>query len=543
LLVEDITIAAIFPLALAIAFLLGFGARLIGLPALVGFLVAGFVLNALGVEDDETLKRVGDFGVTLLLFTIGLKLKVKNLARPEVWGGASLHALITTVLFSLVFYGLAIAGAPLFAGLDLGGLLLVAFAASFSSTVFAVKVLEEKGELSSLHGRTAIGILIMQDVFAVIFLTVSTGKIPSVWAIPLLIALFLLRPVMAWILDRVGHGELLPIFAMFTAVALGARAFEVVNLKPDLGALIIGMLLASHKRASELADTLFGLKELLLVGFFLSVGLKGLPNLEQLFVALILMLLLPFKSWLFFWLLVRFNLRARSASLAAFSLSNYSEFGLIVAALAVANGWMGPEWLVAMAISLAISFIFAAPLNAKAHSLCRRYHDWLKRFETPKLHPEEVPLDVSDARVLIFGVGRIGTAAYDQVVAKHGPVVAGVESNAERVRIHREAGRRVVQGDAIDPDFWERLRRGGSGDVEVVMLAMPEHRANLFAVKQIRASGFTGFVAALSEHADQARALEEAGANLARNLAAEAGAGFASDVADRVQSLPHPSSA
>ena len=540
---EDINIATIFPLALAITFLLGFGSRLIGLPALVGFLVAGFVLNALGVSDDETLKRVGDFGVTLLLFTIGLKLRVKNLVRPEVWGGGSLHALITTVVFSLVFYGLAIAGAPLFADLGPGSLLLVAFAASFSSTVFAVKVLEGKGEMSSLHGRTAIGILIMQDIFAVIFLTVSTGKIPSMWAVPLLIGLFLLRPVMGWILDRVGHGELLPIFAMFTAVALGARAFEMVNLKPDLGALIIGMLLANHKRAADLADTLFGLKELLLVGFFLSVGLKGLPDLEQMFVALVFMLLLPFKTWLFFWLLVRFNLRARSASLAAFSLSNYSEFGLIVAALAVSNGWMGPEWLGAMAISLAISFIAAAPLNARAHAICRRYLEPLKAFETEKLHPEEYPPNIGDARVIIFGMGRIGTAAYDHIIQHVGPVVAGVESNAERVAAHVAAGRRVVRGDAIDPDFWERLRRARTGEFRVVMLAMPEHRANLYAVKQIRASGFTGFVAALSEHADQARALEEAGANLARNLAAEAGAGFAADVAGNVEGLPDPSSA
>ncbi len=245
---------------------------------------------------------------------------------------------------------------------------------------------------------------------------------------------------------------------------------------------------------------------------------------------------------LFFWLLVRFNLRARSSALAAFALSNYSEFGLIVAALAVGNGWIGPEWLVAMAISLAVSFIAAAPLNARAHALIGRLHDRLKPFETPTLHPEEVPLDVSDARVIIFGVGRIGTAAYDQIAARYGSVVAGVESNAERVRRHIEAGRRVVHGDAIDPDFWERLRRGGSADVQVVMLAMPEHRANLFAVKQIRASGFTGYVAALSEHADQARALEAAGADLARNLAAEAGAGFAADVADRVEGLPEPSS-
>jgi predicted Kef-type K+ transport protein len=538
--VESITIAAIFPVALAIAFLFGFGARLIGLPALVGFLIAGFVLNLLGVEGNATISRVGDFGVTLLLFTIGLKLKLRNLARPEVWGGASLHLLITTVLFSLLFYGLAIAGAPLFADLDAGTAVLIAFTASFSSTVFAVKVLEEKGEMSSLHGRTAIGILIMQDIFAVIFLTVSTGKIPTIWAIPLLAALLLIRPVMGWILDRVGYGELLPIFAMFTAVALGARAFELVNLKPDLGALIIGMLLANHKRAGEVADTLFGLKELLLVGFFLSVGLAGLPNIAQVTVALILMVLIPFKTWLFFWLLVRFNMRARSATLAAFSLTNYSEFGLIVAAVSVSNGWLGPEWLAAMAISLAISFIAAAPLNAKSHSVYGRYLERLKPFETPTLHPEEHPPDLGRARVVIFGVGRIGTAAYDHIVGQHGHVVVGVESNPDRVREHEAAGRRVVLGDAIDPDFWERVRRGGADTTDVVMLAMPEHRANLFAVKQMRATGFTGYVAALAEHPDQEQALEAAGANLTRNLAAEAGAGFAAEVAKSIGSAAKP---
>ena len=169
---QSISIVSVIPFALAVAFLLGFGARVIGLPPLIGFLAAGFVLNAIGIEGDEIIEKVGDIGVMLLLFAIGLKLKVK--------GGASLHMLCVVAVLSVVFYSLALAGFSLFASLSLQTAVLLAFACSFSSTVFAVKVLEEKGEGGALHGRTAIGILIMQDIYAVIFLTASSRlRMPS----------------------------------------------------------------------------------------------------------------------------------------------------------------------------------------------------------------------------------------------------------------------------------------------------------------------------------------------------------------------------
>jgi predicted Kef-type K+ transport protein len=150
------------PVFLAIAFVLGFAARQIGLPPLVGFLAAGFALNGLGFAGGPALDQFADLGVTLLLFSIGLKLKIETLLKPEVWAGASLHMVATVVVFGLVIFALAAAGVHLFAGLDLASSALVAFALSFSSTVFAVKALEDKGEMQSMHGRVAIGILIMR---------------------------------------------------------------------------------------------------------------------------------------------------------------------------------------------------------------------------------------------------------------------------------------------------------------------------------------------------------------------------------------------
>ena len=161
---------------IALAFVLGLAARLVNLPPLVGFLIAGFLLNALGVTGGDTLEKISEIGVTLLLFTVGLKLEVKTLIRPHVWATSGLHMVAVVVIFGLVVFGLAALNLPLFSGMTWQHAALLAFALSFSSTVFAVKVLEEKAQIKSHFGRVAIGILVIQDLAAVIFLAASAGK-------------------------------------------------------------------------------------------------------------------------------------------------------------------------------------------------------------------------------------------------------------------------------------------------------------------------------------------------------------------------------
>ena len=178
------------PLWILGAFIFGSASSKVGLPPLVGYLMAGFALNGLNIEGGETLQNIADAGVTLLLFTIGLKLKIKNLIKPEVWAGTTIHMLITIIFLSAALWAAGSFGIHLLTDLNWESAILIAFALSFSSTVFAIKVLEEKKEMSSRHASTAIGILIMQDIIAVIFLAFSTGKIPSLWAAPLIASLF-----------------------------------------------------------------------------------------------------------------------------------------------------------------------------------------------------------------------------------------------------------------------------------------------------------------------------------------------------------------
>lgn len=237
----------------AVAFTCGFIAKQINLPPLVGYLAAGFGLHALGIEPDPSLETFAKLGVELLLFTIGLKLDIKNLLKTEIWAGAIGHMSAIVLLTTLNSLFLASLGLAYFVGLDWQAAALVGFAVSFSSTVFAVKVLEDRGELRARHGQVAIGILIIQDIAAVIFVTFATDKSPSWWALTLL-ALPLIRPILHKILQRSGHGELLPLAGFFFAFSFG-HLFEMLGLEAHLGALVIGVLLSSQNKTIELAKS------------------------------------------------------------------------------------------------------------------------------------------------------------------------------------------------------------------------------------------------------------------------------------------------
>ena len=518
------------PIWLLVAFLMGFAVYRVGLPPLVGYLIAGFVLQAFGIVGGEVLEEIADLGVMLLLFTIGLKLKIRSLIKPEIWAGASVHMITTVIIFGSAILVFSVLGWSSFRSLDFKLCILLAFALSFSSTVFAVKVLEDKGEMSSLHGRVSIGVLIMQDIFAVLFLTFSTGKIPSPWAIALIAALLAVRPLLFFLLSRVGHRELVLLFSVFLALGLGAAGFELVGLKPDLGALVLGVLVAGHPKTGEMSDALLSFKDLFLVGFFLNIGLSGAPTLQALGIAGLLAIAATVKVALFFFLFTRFKLRARTSLLASFSLATYSEFGLLVGSIAVKNDWIGKEWLTVIAIALSISFILASPLNTAAHSIFDRWAERLRALQSKTRHADDQPLDPGNAQIAVFGMGRVGTAAYDDLRARQGDIVIGVDFDPDVAKSHQAAGRNVIVGDAMDIDFWARARMSKKDKIRWVMLAMPNHAANMQAVYELTANKFDGIIAATAKFDDQVEELKAAGVQAAYNFYAEAGYGFAEHV-------------
>ena len=514
------------------AFLLGFAAKRLGLPPLVGYLAAGFVLHFFGYEVTEAIEVISELGILLLLFGIGLKLRPQTLARSSVWATATVFAAVATGIVGSLLLAIGALGIPLARDLDPGTAALVGFALSFSSTVFAVQALERTDESESLAGRTAVGVLILQDIFAVAFLVVAGGTWPSPWALLVIPAFVLLRPVAGWFLDHSGHGEVLVLLGFTIAVGVGAGVFELLDLKPDLGALVAGILLSGHSRSGEMADRLLSFKDLFLVGFFLSIGLAGAPSAAAWGVGLLFVLLLPAKTFGFLGLFTRFRLRSRTSFHASLTLSTFSEFGLIVGAAALAEGLVDQVWVSTLAVAVAGSFVVAAVADSHRYEFYDRWFGRLKRLERRPTLVEDSILDCGNARVIVFGMGRVGTGAYDEIVERRGAVAVGVERDADRVAMHHENGRNVVRGDALDRDYWERVRF--HPEVELVIAAMSNHSANLECVHRIRKFLPDARIAAIARYPDQIAELCAAGVTVARNLYEEAGQALADDAATDV---------
>jgi glutathione-regulated potassium-efflux system ancillary protein KefC len=147
------------PFIILVALLCGMASRAIGFPALIGYLTAGFVLHEFNMDSGPLLETLAELGITLLLFTIGLKLEPKKLLETKVWGTTLIHMAVTQLAVFLLLIGLATA-LPAF-DLTVTGAAIIAFGLTFSSTVFVIQTMEERGEVQSSHAILAIGILIV----------------------------------------------------------------------------------------------------------------------------------------------------------------------------------------------------------------------------------------------------------------------------------------------------------------------------------------------------------------------------------------------
>ncbi|ABK43734.1 transporter, CPA2 family [Magnetococcus marinus MC-1] len=520
------------PAWIAVAFFFGLIFKKLHLAPMLGFLAAGFALNILGVSNDSFLNELADLGVTLLLFTIGLKLQLKSLARTEIWGTATAHMGIIVIATTLILLLLSLTAIQTFADLGWEEALIVAFALSFSSTVFAIKTLEGRGAMSAQYAHVSIGILVIQDIAAVIFLAASSGKVPSIWAV-LLLALIPGRHLLGYILSQSGHRELLALFGFVTALG-GAAVFELVGMKGDLGALVFGVLLANHPQAGELSKNLLGFKEIFLVGFFLTIGLSGLPTWETAIAALILLLIMPIKGALFYLLLTRLKLRARSATQSSAILTNYSEFGLIVAAIALNVGWLPAEWVTILALALSFSFLIASPLNSHADDLYEKIRGWLVRWERDERLPEDREIFITGNDLLILGMGKVGQAAYDEMSKQEQSKIMGIDVDHSVVMRNKAAGRNVVVGDASHPEFWSLFTDGHQG-VKTVLLSMPNQQSNIIVADNLRKHGYQGSLVAIALYPDQEARLKEHGITQVYNVYNEVGLGVATHLLETKQ--------
>jgi hypothetical protein len=204
-----------------------------------------------------------------------------------------------------------------------------------------------------------------------------------------------------------------------------------------------------------------------------------------------------------------------------------------VLAAAATAGTVDSELLAVLALAIALSFAIGAPLAERGDQAYARLRPRLKRSERADRLPGDEDLHLRDVDVIVFGLGRIGGRAYAAVDADLPGRVLGVDVDPDIVAQSLGKGRRAVPGDATDPEFWSRAE-GLLEQTQWVLLTMSSHEANVAAVESLRSRGYRGRVAATSTYPDDARELRALGADVAFDVYAEAGTGFASDLRFRM---------
>jgi voltage-gated potassium channel Kch len=190
---------------------------------------------------------------------------------------------------------------------------------------------------------------------------------------------------------------------------------------------------------------------------------------------------------------------------------------------------LGERWLIVMALAVSFSFVASILVNRYADRMMLYFRERLKIFETEQRLPEDEILNFPEVRVVVFGLGRVGSAIYERLRPELGDQLLGIDFDKVKVHRHQENGWNVVTGDPTDIDFLERIGTG-CPKTGLVVLAMSNHEAHLVSASAIRARGYEGSIVAAAYFPDQIEQLEDHGVDAAFNIAAEVGRGLSEDI-------------
>jgi hypothetical protein len=225
-----------------------------------------------------------------------------------------------------------------------------------------------------------------------------------------------------------------------------------------------------------------------------------------------------------------FKVRSRTAFLSSIALFNYSEFGLIVGAIAVSNGLLSAEWLTTLALAMSISFFISTPFNTRVHAIFGSYSGRLHRFEREQRLDQETLPCLADAKIVILGMGRVGQGAYETLSSKCDGGIVGVDEKQSTVDQLIQQGINCIRGDASDYEFWRTTNLTSS---DKIFVCLSNHRENMYIVNLAKQLGYKNVLAVVSRFPDEQLELQTLGC-IAFNLYAEAGHGFAEHVLDEL---------
>ncbi|CAN5599933.1 cation:proton antiporter [soil metagenome] len=509
---------------LIVAALVGAAGRVLHQPLIISFIVVGVLAgpNVLGiVEVEGTVEVLSQLGIALLLFIVGLKLDLRVIRTLGVVAAAT--GLGQVFFTSVVGYFIALA-----LGFDTISALYIGIALTFSSTIIIVKLLSDKGEIEQLHGRIAIGFLIVQDIVVVIVmigLSAFGAAGPDLDLAGELVAVIargaifiaLIAALVRWLLPPLLHRlaqtpELLVLFGIAWAAALAAGG-DMLGFSEEVGAFLAGVSLASTPFREALATRLSTLRDFLLLFFFVELGaLMDFADAgEHLTAAIVLSAFVLIGNPIIVMVIMgALRYRRRVSFLAGLTVAQISEFSLIFAALGVAVGHITNQTL-GLITSVGVITI---GLSTYMILGSQRLFDWLAPhlgiFERANARDMDLDDDRHCPRVIIFGLGRYGGHMIEELHAAGVPVM-GVDFDPVALGHVERLGVPTLYGDAEDPDLPATLPLRCA---EWIVCTSPTADTSLALLHALRAHGVKARVAVTAHTQASADALASAGADL-----------------------------
>ncbi|QSB15210.1 cation:proton antiporter [Natronosporangium hydrolyticum] len=489
---------------LAVAAVAGLVANRLKQPLIVAFIGVGILVGPVGtgwVTGVDQIELLAEVGIAILLFLVGLRLDL-HLIRTT--GPVALATGLGQVAFtSAVGYGIALA-----LGMSHVTALYVAVALTFSSTIIIVKLLSDKRELDQLHGRIAVGFLIVQDLVVVLVMIALTAfgqpagdhvgidiALTIGKGLGLLAAFVIMaRYVLPRLLQLVARSqELLVLFAVAWAV-LAAAITHWLGFSTEVGAFLAGVALASTPFREAVGARLVSLRDFLLLFFFLSLGaqLEFVDAGRQLVEAAVFSIFVLVGNPLIVLVIMGLmGYSSRVAFKAGLTVAQISEFSLILAALGLSLGHIDQATVSLITVVGLITIGGSTYLILNSDAIYQRLEPWLSRFQRRNLRPHPTPPAELPAEVILYGLGRFGRHIAARLTDAGTPVLA-VDFDPDRVAAFNRQGITTVFGSAEDLDFLESLPLDRS---RWVISTIPTTDSNLALLHALRQHEYAGRVA------------------------------------------------
>lgn len=487
---------------------------------LVGILIGPALLNLISAESE--IELLAEIGVTVLLFVVGLKLDmhlVRHLGPVALATG--LGQLTFTIIFGFLI-GLGL-------GMDWVKATYVAVALTFSSTIIIVKLLSDKREIDSLHGRIAMGFLIVQDIAVVIAMMVvgsmsasegidaeQTGMLVLSIVGKLAAAIVLVVVMMRYVLPRLMEllarsPELLLVFAIAWGTSLAALG-DMIGFSKEVGAFLAGFSLASTRYREAVNARLTSVRDFLLLFFFVHLGsqLEFAALGQELGAALIFALFVLIGNPLIVMIIMGLmGYRRRTGFLAGLTVAQISEFSIIFVAMGIALGHVDDNTLGLITLVGIVTITMSTYMILYSSKLYDWLAPYLRPFErrNPFREAEQAQEKLNEASVLVFGLGRYGGRLVKQLHDRDVGVL-GLDFDPEVIRLARREKLSVAYGDLESRDFLEHLELGA---VRWVISSIPDLKLNLNLAEALRAQGYRGRIAVTIHHEQDAELLRDAG--------------------------------